>query len=527
MRTRIRQLALADESGIALIVAVLIMAILTVMIGSMLTFTSESSRDATHVRGDQQAYALAEAGLNQAVAQLASHYYDSSGTANNNSTVFASDWFTNGALKGSQQSPSSTSACTSSSTCMSWTLVSCAFSTPPAGCTTMGAAGIKQGTVVLRGTGTVPSPTAAGSVLSRTVTASLDVSQPSQLVGTPPYWQEIYAGAPATGGCDLSLGQGVNITAPLYVTGNLCLTSTATISSAKVNLNAFGWVWLRQQSTIGASSGSPPKVTTAKIAGGCSTSPNTQPTMVSGCTINQGGGSIWDVTPTTPHSPTAPTTQSLPSVNWAWAQNAQNTSSPAPSCTNGRSLTEANFALTPTASYRCTSALGSINYTYNAAGTSTLVVSGDVYFSGNLTIDTLNALVQYSGLGSFFVNGTITNANNSFICVKVASGSCDFANANNSASAGYWDATQSVLLLQSHGAITATNLRFQGGWYSDTSITLTGGNGDTQGPIVTPGTLVIGQQLDGSFPTFPKIQAGSLGTPPPPFTLGKTYGGTY
>jgi hypothetical protein len=359
------------------------------------------------------------------------------------------------------------------------------------------------------------------------VTASLDVSQPSQLVGTPPYWQEIYAGAPATGGCDLSLGQGVTITAPLYVKGNLCLTSTATISGANVNLSAFGWVWLRQQSKIGASNGSPAKINTAKIAGGCSTSPNTQPTMVSGCTINQGGGAVWDLTPTSQHAPTAPTTQPLPTIDWAWVQNAQNTSTPAPSCTNGRSLTEANFALTPGASYRCTSAIGSINYTYNAAGTSTLVFSGNVYFSGNLTIDTANSLVQYSGIGSLFVNGTITNANNSFICVKIASGTCDFANANNSASAGFWDATQSVLLLQSHGAITATNLRFQGGWYSDTSITLTGGNGDTQGPIVTPGTLTIGQQLDGSFPTFPNVQAGSLGTQPPPFTLGKTYGGTY
>jgi hypothetical protein len=107
------------------------------------------------------------------------------------------------------------------------------------------------------------------------------------------------------------------------------------------------------------------------------------------------------------------------------------------------------------------------------------------------------------------------------------SGNCDFANANVQASPNYWDTSAKVLLLQTHGSITATNLHFQGGLYSDTSINLGGGQSQTQGPLVTPGPITVGQQLSGTFPSFPLVQAGSLGTPPPAYTLGKPYGGSF
>ena len=92
-----------------------------------------------------------------------------------------------------------------------------------------------------------------------------------------------------------------------------------------------------------------------------------------------------------------------------------------------------------------------------------------------------------------------------------------------------WDATKNLLLLQAEGAVTGTNFHFQGGIYSDTSITLGGGGGGTagtQGPLICPHTITVGQQLNGSFPDFPEITSGSLGTKTP-YTLGATYGGTY
>jgi hypothetical protein len=513
------------EDGIALVFAVVVLALITIMAVSMLGYTSSSSRDASLKQSGQNAYALAEAALDQGLAQLSSHYYDTGGAAINNFVVFSPAWFSGAAS--SQQSPSSAAPCTATTSCMSWRVVSCSFHAPVSGCSLIpGLAGLTQGTVVLQGAGTVPNPT-GGRALTRSVTVMVDVTQPPQLLPTPDYWKEIYAGAPPGGACDLSLGQGVTITAPLYVGGDLCLTSSAQISGGSVNLKVLGWAWLRNSATIGSSNGSPPRVNTAQIKGGCSSSNNQQPTMTSGCTINKNGDAIWDQSPSTVHSASVPSPDSLPVVNWSWVQAQQTNSLPAPSCTNGRRLDEASFALTPTASYTCTTAIGTIAYTYNSSGTSTLAVSGNVYFPNNLTVDTRNTLVRYTGIGAFFVAGGITTANNSFLCVQTASGSCDFVNATNNGSSGYWDATKSLLLLQAQGAVAGTNLRFQGGIYSSVSISLTGGQGCTQGPLVTPNALIVGQQLNGSFPIFPNVPAGSLGTPPPPFKLTSPYGGTY
>jgi hypothetical protein len=522
---RLRIGSVRDEDGIALVMAIVVLLLITIMSVSMLDYTSASSRDASLKQSGQDAYALAEGALDQGLAQLTSHYYDAGGTAFNNTTPFSTAWFS--AVAGAQQSPSSTAPCTTTSTCMSWRVPGCSFHPLVAGCSLMaGLAGLTQGTVVLQGTGTVPNPT-GGRALTRSVTVMVDVTQPPQLLPTPDYWKEIYAGAPPSGACDLSLGQGVTITAPLYVGGDLCLTSSSQISGGSVTVKVLGWAWLRNSSTIGSQNGSPPRVSAAQIKGGCSSSNNQQPTMTSGCTINKNGDAIWDQSPASSHAPTAPAPDSLPAVNWSWVQAQQSNSLPAPSCTNGRSLNEASFALTPTASYTCTTAVGSIAYTYNPSGTSQLAVSGNVYFAGSLTVDTRNTLVQYTGIGALFVAGGITTANNSFLCVKTASGTCDFANATNSGSSGYWDATKSLLLLQAQGAVAGTNLRFQGGIYSTISISLTGGQGCTQGPLVTPNVLVVGQQLNGSFPIFPNVPAGSLGTPPPPYKLTSPYGGTY
>lgn len=59
---------LSDESGIALIMAILIVLVLTIMVTSALAFTSSDSRDASRSSAGQKAYAAAEAGLNNGLA---------------------------------------------------------------------------------------------------------------------------------------------------------------------------------------------------------------------------------------------------------------------------------------------------------------------------------------------------------------------------------------------------------------------------------------------------------------------------
>jgi hypothetical protein len=557
IKRRWQHLRMEQEDGFALVLAIVTTTVITILVVAMLSFTSSSSRDASLKQSRQSAYSLAEAGVNQALAQLASHYYQGDPpspyqtdgkTPVNNSTVFDKSWLPVYPTVQQQQSPSSTTGCTTSSTCMAWTLVSCSFytSTPPAGCSSLsGSDGNTRGILVLRGTGTVPNPTGA-QPLKQLVTANVKLAQPPHKEQTPEYWQEIYTGAaPIPHTCNLSLGQGVTIKAPLYVAGNLCMTSSSEISGSKVTLRVFGWVWMQQQAAIGSNGGSAPRINSALIAGACSTStgnkaPDETNPPAPHCTVNASSGNaqgVWDNTPplTSPgHSAAIPTAQPLPDpldpnsvayADWMYAKSGYSSSY---RCTDARAMS-GGFELTPTHDYSCVTGTGSISYRYNASG-STLALDGAVYFPGDLTITTGTVRVQYSGIGSLFVDGSITAANNSYLCVKISSATndCDFANATNSSSTGYWDATANLLLLQALGMVSGDNFHFQGGVYSRSGIDFSkgGGKSSTQGPLVSPATIQVGQQLYGDFPAFPQVSGGSFGTPPPPFTLSPN-GGTF
>ena len=66
-RTRINP---GDESGIALVMALGIMLVLTLVLTTVITFTAAGARDSQRVNAGQKATALAEAGLNSALAVL-------------------------------------------------------------------------------------------------------------------------------------------------------------------------------------------------------------------------------------------------------------------------------------------------------------------------------------------------------------------------------------------------------------------------------------------------------------------------
>ena len=63
-----------DESGVALILALVMMLVLTIGIATALDLSSSGSRHATRVNAGQKAYSLAEAGVNNAVSVLEANY---------------------------------------------------------------------------------------------------------------------------------------------------------------------------------------------------------------------------------------------------------------------------------------------------------------------------------------------------------------------------------------------------------------------------------------------------------------------
>jgi Tfp pilus assembly protein PilX len=485
---------LRDESGMALVMALAVMLVLTILVTATLAFTSSNSRDASLKQSGQSAYSLAEAGLSQAKAQLYLHYYKSDGTSiGNYQTVYDPSWFTGAGIPSSQQSPTATAACTSTSTCMSWGVSSWTPASSPD----------VKGILVLNGAGRVPNPT-GGTQLHRTVTDTIYVQQLPGFSLPPSYWTELYSGATGTpGGCDLQLGQTVNAAAPIYVAGNLCLTSAASIEGSTVDLKVQGSLRLQNGNTnIGKTSA----VHSVKVGGGCVKSNNGA--FITPCTINP-SNSIYDLSGNTTTS--APAVETLPAVDWTKIQNQQGASTI--SCTNGVTLSSATFYLTPSSGagssgYTCTikdgvsgGTVGSITYNSTAH---TLALYGYVYFSGNLDVSN-GTPVTYTGITSLFVAGTVTAANGTVLCVHVASGTCDVANSMNPSSPDNWDTTKSILLIESEGLMSSTNLSFQGGLYSATEINLGGGQGSTQGPLVSPSLVIPGQSLNLTFPNIPLI----------------------
>ena len=65
---------LQDERGIALVMAIGIMFVLTITVSSVMVYTAASAGHANNSNAGQKAYALAEAGVNNAIAQIAVHY---------------------------------------------------------------------------------------------------------------------------------------------------------------------------------------------------------------------------------------------------------------------------------------------------------------------------------------------------------------------------------------------------------------------------------------------------------------------
>ncbi len=68
---------LESDRGSALIMALGVLVVLTTLLGSVLGLATSGSRDAARLDAGQNAYALAEAGLNDAISALSAHYPES------------------------------------------------------------------------------------------------------------------------------------------------------------------------------------------------------------------------------------------------------------------------------------------------------------------------------------------------------------------------------------------------------------------------------------------------------------------
>ena len=525
-----------DESGIALVMALGIMLVLTITLTSVITFTASGARDSHRVNAGQKATALAEAGVNNALAVLTANYPGVvTYPGNPNLLTSRTTNYSSGSVTWSGVLESAPSTVFWND---QWRITSIGSVQNPTG------------------------PTAAP--VTRRTTAIVPIVIPETISIDPATsslnW--VYAFN------DVRFEQSVTVRSPVYANRDLTVANTATIAET-IPANASGPVrpnkvavgrdlWLLSpQNKIGHVFGTANPANSLGeiyVQGKCS-SKNITPQHTP-CSWGA-GDDVWGVTTgvvippglvTAPKltccspyggSTGHPEPTSEPSVLGFWYRNAavgpysicdpaqssavatwprfdRPTGTDSPDDNINQSATSARppFDLTGS-TYRCKTGQGELSYD---ATTKKLMINGAIFIDGSATATANDA--TYVGRGAVILSGTFSMNTNDKICVKLtAGGDCD-TNAP-------WDPDVSGMFIFAAGDF-ATELstdtgtagngieikkgQFQGGLFAGGNVDATVAGTVVQGPMVSAyGSVYTGQTGSLSFPSIAFPTAGAAG----------------
>jgi hypothetical protein len=512
-----------EERGIALVMSLGILFVLTISLGTVLYVTSASARHAEHSNAGQKAYALAEAGVNDAMAVLNANYPD-------NTNPFPGNW----CLLNEQTPPAGFPGTDVA------LRPSCPSSAP---FTTTPDAGRPNETVtwwgrirhfdhlgrtwVIRSVGSVPNPTGPGaSPVTRTLTVKIPVIMPEGQNIPPGILDWVYSFK------DMTLDQHTEMHSPLYVEGNLTLRTNKPSIHGRLhvmgNLTLEGSaddLAIRDTANIAVAG-----MTTHSRAIGAPSNRVGEAHLAGGC---QGHiPCLWDtdkvyVDPAKRYEtmPSNPVTR--PTVEWdfwyaasspgpTWNCDAATKSGPTPVFDNnstpdlaiGGSVPTV-FDLTPGTSYTCKTIAGELSW--NAA-TEKLTVKGTIFIDGSAIASSRNATYGPDNHGTIYLAGTFIHDNQAELCAK----SC-------SATDG-WDPNDSSLVIVANGngsgdSIQVKTAKFQGALLGTYGVTVET-TANVVGPLVSlNGSVYPGQGGEFLFPPVNFAPVGAPGNPPPPSIL--------
>src|SRR3989440_7358437 len=427
---RLRQL-FGEERGFALVIALGVTVVLSMTVVTVIEAASSNQRNATMSGGRASAYDLAEAGVNNAMSVLR--------LPTNNALdkyVFCTD-----------TSSLPTLPCQRTDTYANGKVIWYATLYQNA------AAGTAYWD--LFSTGYVRNPY-GGADYRKTLRATIPVVPVTTQPLNNPSWNYIFSRATGSGvafsGCDMTLANSVNVTAPLYVMGNLCLQNTAKIS--KGPLIVKGSMDLQASNNQVGAAGA--DINEAHIGKGCRYKAQASHNP---CVYGAGGttpvrDNVWaTILDATPPAVTPPTVQwndwylnGSPGPYYSCAA-PQAGDPPNPSFafdnpvgvasdTDAAKLAYKNdnqgiANLTPGSSYMCKTVGGELSWDYP---NKTLTINGTIFIDGSAKID-LGGIVRYKGQATLYTSGTVLVKNTS-VCGYSAGPSCTFSS---------WDSTHDLL----------------------------------------------------------------------------------
>jgi hypothetical protein len=477
------------ERGMTLVLTLGVMTALSAAVIVVIQYGSASGNEAGMFKTDKQAFALAEAGINNAVAVL------------NNPSNNALDQDLLPTRTTNYEGGRVVWSGTLDRTTAVWTLSATGYSRNPTG--PNGTSEIKR-------------------VLSAKVTVVPTLTQPLN----NPAWNYLFNKVTNLT-CDMTLDNNLTGSSRLYVAGDLCLNNNAVFNAPE--LIVHGSLSLDNNSAVGAATNMDSRVQT-HVGNGCRHNKYNGNAWANPCSGNQDVRKIYSKM--NPQSwvvgvNTAPPIIAAPASDFSsWYENA--IPGPSQSCTtvsgtppvfdndypNRNNSIASVFELTPNSSYTCRvgpagSPSGEISWNNS---TKTLTVAGTIYIDGSIKI-TNNATNQYNGQATLYISGTLLIYNNAKLCGGIVSGNCDFA---------AWNPNTEMLTIVADGVggqagagnsiLVDNNSQFQGGLFATGNISLTN-NAKSDGPMVANQLIFTNNVQNDSFPTITTVPVGMPGNP--------------
>jgi hypothetical protein len=511
LKLRRLQKPFADERGMALVMALGILMVLSVTGTTIAYYSTQNAKSSNYAVGGQTAYALAEAGLNDALATVFK-----AGLNPANPYLFCS--------------PGETLPCPPRTAIYDGQTVSWTGTLNQA---------VSPAVWTLTGTASLRNPAdPAASAIKRSASAQVRVTPVYQQGLANPVWDYVYVyGSGDPSGCDYSQLNNSSMGSPLYIAGNACLYNSASISGGPL------WIlgtlsYNSPQNSVGSLAS--PVTSGVHIGGGC---------RIAGASGFHSPCTAADAVFANPLPDTTLGNLTTPQPDWTkWYLNASPGpyypcisksgtppvfdtdagSGSSPDATKENlSVTGAagSVSLTPTASYSCKTPTGELSWNTSSR---LLTVSGSVFIDGNVRIDS-GGVISYSGIGALFASGSLAIKSTSVCAVIAANGrDCDWQS-------GHWDPNSKFLeLVAGHKAlccaadipagdvsIELNGVGFQGAIQSTDRIDVSTSS-STEGPLVAH-RLTVGQSLTTyPFPTLANVpvatpgNSGPFATPQPP-----------
>jgi hypothetical protein len=374
-------------------------------------------------------------------------------------------------------------------------------------------------------TGKVKNPTGQAGDVTRRLTAKVPVTPTHTQPLNNPSWN--YMMATRTGNsCDMTLDSSVDVGAPLYVFGNLCLNSSALVSGGPLVVKQQLKL-LTSSNRVGSSS---KPVNEVHVAGGCKYMSNAvqNPCRNGSAPTNSNvWATVLDNSPTALSAPVADFdgwyTNAMPgpTTNCSSATGARSGTPPTfenevTNPTRNNSVPGA-FLLTPSSSYTCrvgpaSNPTGELSWN---ASTKVLTVRGTIFIDGSLRMDG-STIANYNGQATIYLSGTFLMNSSAQLCGGIASGNCDFAT---------WNPNTEMLTIVANGngasgsevglgnsAAFRSSTKFQGGIYATNAIWIDS-SAEVEGPMVGSTLGITSSVKARTWPTLTTVPVGMPGNP--------------